>query len=199
MRKLFRYGVSILFLIHGVYWAYKTIHMPIGVLSVFPSLMEIWARETDAALRLQCIQYGFYYFLELAESLCIICSSIMCIIIGLSKRTWRFILGAGILGEVAYLISGMISLVHLRFEDIGVYLHIFKFMLLYIPMILYALYYRSNEANAYIPISLPHIVKAVIQRIRSFAARLQQIQQSRKIQWSEEKSTAPHDENPEGN
>lgn len=199
MRKLFKYGVGILFLIHGVYWACKTIHMPMGVLAVFPSLMEIWARETDAALRLQCIQYGFYYFLELAESLCIVCSAIMCIIIGLSKRTWRFILWAGILGEAAYLLSGIVSLLHLQFENIGVYLHIFKFMLLYIPMILYALYYRKNEANAYIPISLPRMVKAVIQRIRSFAVRLQQMQQSGKIQWPEEKSTAQQDENSEEN
>ena len=150
MKNAFKYIVGIFFTCYGAYYGFHSVY----ILKLF----DVYSYIIKAQYGIGNSMFLLNLFLNSIMSIFELTYSITCLMIGISRKRWKFVLICGILGSILYLCSILEAVFFFENADLSTYLHIVLFMLFPISIIAFAIYCKRQEQRnmevAYYPITM---------------------------------------------
>lgn len=174
MKNAFKYIVGIFFTCYGAYFGFHSVYVLKKLFNVYSYIIKVQYGIGNSMFLLNLFLNSIMSIFELTHS-------ITCLMIGMSRKRWKFVLICGILGSILYLCSILDVVFFFENADLSTYLHIVLFMLFPISIIAFAVYYKKQEQHnmevAYYPITM------LAQTVASICNKVKRNIKLHKISW----------------
>lgn len=186
-RKTLQYTAGLFFTTYGIYVCTQAVRALIKFVRLYPRIAEA-LNNADSPM------YMWGFLVETIMAILELLYAAACIWMGLSRRTWKFILTCGMLGMATYLCALLEAAIFSGYVTVFRILSICAFMLVPLGIIFFALRSKKAEKNGiegyYEPVAT--LIKVGV----SACGRVKQEIKQNKIAWQDADETTKHNENP---